>query len=397
MANQMSSSCFLIHLLLLLLQLLLPSTEAAAAYDVTSFGAKPDGQSDSSRPFLDAWSAACGSSGPATVHVPAGTFLIGPTTFPGPCKSSSIIVQIDGTLVAAPSSHAASEDWLLFHHVAGVSIYGGTIDGRGASLWSCKANGHSCPRGATSLRFLGSKNIVISGLTSINSELYHIVIDDSQGVTVQGVKISAPGNSPNTDGVHVQMSTYVTVTGTGIKTGDDCISIGPGTTNLWIERVTCGPGHGISIGSLGKEDQEQGVQNVTVKSTVFTGTENGLRIKTWGRPSDGFVRGVVFEHALMQNVQNPIIIDQNYCPDGNSCPNQQSSSGVKISQVSYNDIQGSSASQVAVKFDCSSSNPCSGIGLQDVKLTYGNSAAEATCEHADGSASGAVEPPSCLL
>ena len=74
-------------------------------------------------------------------------------------------------------------------------------------------------------------------MTSINSELYHIVIDNCQGVTVQGVKIIAPGNSPNTDGVLVQASTDVTIMRTGIKTGDDCISIGPGTANLWIEQV----------------------------------------------------------------------------------------------------------------------------------------------------------------
>lgn len=96
-----------------------------------------------------------------------------------------------------------------------------------------------------SLVFRDSKNVLISGLTSINSELYHIVIDGCQAVTVQGVRITAPGNSPNTDGIHVQSSADVTITGTGIKTGDDCISIGPGTTNLWIEKVTCGPGHGI--------------------------------------------------------------------------------------------------------------------------------------------------------
>jgi len=72
------------------------------------------------------------------------------------------------------------------------------------------------------------------------------------------------------------------------------------------------------------------------------------------------------------------------------------SSGVKISEVSYSDIHGSSASQVAVKFDCSSSSPCTGIGLQDIKLTYGGDAAAATCKHADGTASGLVQPPSCL-
>lgn len=77
-----------------------------------------------------------------------------------------------------------------------------------------------------------------------------------------------------------------------------------------------------SIGSLGKEYQEKGVQNVTVKTTVFTGTENGLRIKSWARASNGFVKGVVFENATMQNVENPIIIDQNYCPHDIGCPDQ---------------------------------------------------------------------------
>jgi polygalacturonase len=101
-----------------------------------------------------------------------------------------------------------------------------------------------------SLVFSNSKNIMINGLTSINSKLYHIVIDRCRSVQVQGVKITAPGSSPNTDGIHVQGSSDVTIVGAGIKTGDDCVSIGPATTNLWIERVTCGPGHGIRYHTL---------------------------------------------------------------------------------------------------------------------------------------------------
>lgn len=170
---------------------------------------------------------------------------------------------------------------------------------------------------------------------------------------------------------------------------------------------------------MGKGYEEKGVENVTVKTTVFTGTENGLRIKTWGRPSQGFVKGVVFQHALMQNVHNPIIIDQNYCPDHRGCPDKVinfpspcidrktgrdlsyldfllQNSGVRISEVTYSDIHGSSATPVAVNFDCSASNPCTGIGLQDIKLTYGGAAAESFCKHADGEASGLVVPPSCL-
>lgn len=75
-----------------------------------------------------------------------------------------------------------------------------------------------------------------------------------------------------------------------------------------------------SIGSLGKNLKEDGVQNVTVRSATFKGTQNGLRIKSWGQPSSGFARNIVFQHAVMSNVQNPIIINQHYCPDHEGCP-----------------------------------------------------------------------------
>jgi len=84
----------------------------------------------------------------------------------------------------------------------------------------------------------------------MNSKLYHIVILGCQGVKVVGVNIVAPGNSPNTDGIHVQMSSDVSIVQTNIMTGDDCVSVGPGTTGLRIQRVFCGPGHGIRWFSL---------------------------------------------------------------------------------------------------------------------------------------------------
>ena len=77
-----------------------------------------------------------------------------------------------------------------------------------------------------------------------------------------------------------------------------------------------------SIGSLGKDQQEAGVQNVTVKTVTFTGTQNGARIKSWGRPSNGFARNICFQHVTMQDVQNPVVIDQNYCPNNEGCPGQ---------------------------------------------------------------------------
>lgn len=80
--------------------------------------------------------------------------------------------------------------------------------------------------------------------------------------------------------------------------------------------------HG-SIGSLGKDYEEAGVQNVTVKNVTFDNTQNGARIKAWSRPSRGFVKGFLVQDCTMINVQYPIVIDQNYCPQStNNCPDQ---------------------------------------------------------------------------
>ncbi|KAF7851383.1 hypothetical protein BT93_L4054 [Corymbia citriodora subsp. variegata] len=372
-----------------------PANAASVQYNVVSLGAKADGKTDSSKAFLSAWASACGSTSAATVYVPQGRFLVRSASFNGPCKNSAITVRIDGTLVA-PSDYNVNGNvgnWIVLMHVTGVSVIGGTLDGQGTRLWACKNSGKSCPTGATNLKITNSQNILVSGLRSLNSQMFHIVINACQDVKMQGVKVSASGTSPNTDGIHIGASTGVTILNSKIGTGDDCVSIGPGSNNLWIQNIACGPGHGISIGSLGKDQQEDGVQNVTVKTVTFTGTQNGVRIKSWARPSNSFARNILFQHVIMNNVQNPIIIDQNYCPDS-GCPSQ--ASGVRVSDVTYQDIHGTSATEVAVKFDCSSKYPCTGIRMQDVKLIYQNQVATASCTHAGGSASGMEQPSSCL-
>ncbi|OIS96333.1 polygalacturonase, partial [Nicotiana attenuata] len=385
MLSKMSPLAIFLILFIFLFHL---SAAANTMYNVQTFGAKSNGKTDSSKAFLSAWTAACASTSAATIYVPRGSYLIRNAYFYGQtCKSKAITIRIDGTLLA-PSDYNVignAGNWIKFEKVKGVSIYGGTFDGQGDGLWACKTSGKNCPEGTTALAFYNSNNIIINGVTAQNSQMFHILVDGCKNVKLQGVKVSAPGNSPNTDGIHVQLSTGVSIMNSHIGTGDDCISIGPGNSNLWIEGIACGPGHGISIGSLGWKLQEPGVQNVTIKSVTFTGTENGVRVKTWARPSNGFVRGVRFQHIVMTDVQNPIIIDQNYCPNHESCPHQ--GSGIKISDITYQDIHGTSATEVGVKFDCSKVNPCSGITLENVNLSYNNHPAEASCVNAGGRAS----------
>ncbi|KAL2470111.1 Pectin lyase-like superfamily protein [Abeliophyllum distichum] len=373
----------------------------AVTYNVIHFGAKPDGKTDATHAFLNAWASACSSSSGwgSTIYVPDGVYMIKAAEFRGPCKDQ-IDVRIDGTLVAAPpidysGASGNSGYWILFIKVDRLSVIGGTLDAKGASFWECRNSGQNCPTGARSITFNWANNVLIDGLTSVNSQLMHLVINSCNNVMVHNVKIIAPEQSPNTDGIHVQSSTGVTITESKIQTGDDCISIGPGTTNLLMDNIQCGPGHGVSIGSLGRNFNEIGVQNVTLRNSVFSGSDNGLRIKTWARPSNGFVRNIHYQDIVMNNVENPIIIDQNYCPNNLSCPAQ--SSGIKIEKVRYENIRGTSATQVGMIFDCSPSNPCSGITLQDVQLTYMNTTkALSFCNNIGGTVADVVLPDTCL-
>ncbi|KAK8942658.1 hypothetical protein KSP39_PZI009011 [Platanthera zijinensis] len=271
--------------------------------------------------LVSAWTAACDSDSPATVIVPAGTFFVSSAVLMGPCRSSNIAVHIGGTIVA-PASYTSQNRWIAFKNVSGLTVAGGLFDGQGQAVWNCKNAQNECPLGATSLSIENSNNVWLKGVSSVNSEMFHILIHRSRDVLVTGALISAASDSPNTDGIHIEESAGVTVRDGVIGTGDDCISIGPGAADVWIENIKCGPGHGISIGSLGSETMQNGVRNVTVMNIEFNGTENGFRIKTWAKPSDGFVEQVLFRNATMNAVKNPIIIDQHYCPRTTDCPTE---------------------------------------------------------------------------
>ncbi|CAI0458842.1 unnamed protein product [Linum tenue] len=387
-----SSSLFVAVVIFFLASASVASASQPSVYHVTDYGARADPKTDSTSALSDAWRKACSDPRPSVVYVPHGRFHVRNLGFEGPCRSKDILVRIDGTLVA-PSDYSVignAKNWILFHDVDGVRISGGILDGQGTGLWSCKLDGRKdCPTGA-----MNSKNVEIDGLTSVNSQKFHIAVTGSQNVNLRDITVTASGTSPNTDGIHIEKSTLVSVLNSTISTGDDCISMGPGARNVWIERVACGPGHGISIGSLGWKLQEPGVQNVTVKRVHFTETTNGLRIKTWARRSLGFVRNVLFHHVVFDGVKNPILIDQNYCPGGRNCPRQ--ASGIKVSDIRYKSIRGTSQSKVAVRFECSKANPCAGITMHDVKLTYVGGGrgeeATATCANARGTSSGFVMP-----
>lgn len=215
----------------------------------------------------------------------------------------------------------------------------------------------------------------------------------SDYVKMHGLKITAPGDSPNTDGIHVSTSSNVDIYGIAVGTGDDCISIGHGSTQITISDVTCGPGHGISIGSLGKYSNEKDVSGVSVTHCTLKDTMFGVRIKTWEGSEPSKASDITFEDVGMTDVGTAIVINQKYGALSNS------PSKVAISDVHFKNIWGTTTDNVPVQITCSTSVPCQGVEVADINLKYsGNkddSSIKSTCTNADMTCEGKQIPPIC--
>ncbi|KAG8640145.1 hypothetical protein MANES_13G028600v8 [Manihot esculenta] len=306
--------------------------------------------------------------------------------------------KLDGTIIAPTNSNVWGKGllwWIEFTKLKGITIQGtGTIDGSGSVWWQdypfddpiddetklIIPLNHTVEEHPpipirnefskkmpsikpTALRFYGSFNALVTGITIQNSPQCHLKFDNCIGVVVHDINISSPGDSPNTDGIHLQNSKDVLIHSSNLACGDDCVSIQTGCTNVYIRDVNCGPGHGISIGSLGKDNTKACVSNITVRDVVMHNTMTGVRIKTW-QGGSGSVQGILFSNIQVSEVQLPIVIDQFYC-DKSTCRNQ--TSAVSLSGINYEKIRGTYTVK-PVHFACSDALPCIDVSLTTIEL-----------------------------
>ncbi|XP_075658927.1 exopolygalacturonase-like [Castanea sativa] len=378
------------------LLLVLASTKAQQVFDVKSYGPQPN--ADITQTLTKAWKATCAVAG-SKVVISASVYKLGLVTLLGPCKGA-IEFNLQGTL-QAPSDVASfngKDGWVAFERIDGLTVSdGGVFYGKGQQAWQkneCNKD-KNCNVLPINIRFVYVTNSKVQDITSKDSKFFHINLLECKNLQFQHVTITAPANSPNTDGIHVGRSSQITITNADIGTGDDCISIGDGTQDVTVNQVTCGPGHGISIGSLGRYQNEEPVSGIRVTGATLSNTDNGVRIKTWPSSPSGVASDIHFEDVVMNNVANPIIIDQNYCPN-NQCSNQ-SPSKVKISNVSFKKIRGTSSTKEAMNLLCSKSVPCQQVVLSDNDLAYkgGGGSATSTCANVQPAILGKQNPPAC--
>jgi polygalacturonase len=283
---------------------------AAATCNVKTYGATGNGSTKDSTAIQNAINAC---EGGGTVDFPAGKYLTAPlfllknnitlnvessATILGSTTTSDYTVKsgetVDTTTLALINSDG----------VSGITITGGgVINGQGASWWASGASTSNRPR---LVEIAYGSNITVSNVTLENAGAMHLFLKGTSNVTVNGITISSPASSPNTDGIDPASSTNVTIENSNISDGDDNIAIkaqyaGQPSSGITIKNCTFGSGHGLSIGN----DLGGGVSGVTVSNVTFNGTTNGLRIKST-RTTGGDISGVTYTGVTMTNVEYPI-------------------------------------------------------------------------------------------
>jgi polygalacturonase len=334
--------------------------QSQSFYDVTNYGAKRDSSAKATAAIAKAIAAAYKAGG-GTVYFPAGKYLTGSIHL-----KSNITIFID----AGAELHFSNDfdDYLpmvesryegvdvtsfspLFYacKAENISIRGrGLINGHGKKWWDF-VEGYKKDQPRSKWQYLFDslnknillpddpkqmkkgflrppfiqpmycKNVLIEGITIINSPFWTVNPEFCENVTITGVTINNPP-SPNTDGINPESCKYVHISDCHISVGDDCITIKsgkdiPGRTkaaraqNYTITNCTMLSGHGgVVIGS----EMSGGVKNIAISNCIFDGTDRGIRIKTT-RGRGGIVEDIRVDNIIMKNIRDQaFVMDMEY-------------------------------------------------------------------------------------
>nr|WP_283094901.1 glycoside hydrolase family 28 protein [Levilactobacillus brevis] len=218
-------------------------------------------------------------------------------------------------------------------NVHNVSISGtGTIDGNGSEWWKMYNDAKKGPIKNVSkipfkysrpylIAFDYSSNIKIKDVKLQNSPAWTVHPLESENVTIQGITIDNPLDSPNTDGIDPESSKDIKILENTISDGDDCIAIKSGTEatavkspsdNILIANNVMKHGHGgVTFGS----EMSGGIQNVTINNNIFDQTDRGIRMKT-RRGRGGQITNVSVSNIIMKDVLSPLTINAMYGKSG---------------------------------------------------------------------------------
>jgi polygalacturonase len=323
------------------------SAEQRPVFNVRAFGAAGDARTKDTAAIAKAIET-CDKAGGGTVYFPPGKYLTGAIRL-----KSRVTLEIEAGAVILGSRDpqdypAVPSPWedgrreisaLIYADGASdITIKGrGVIDGQGEVWWQrqrlANPKGQGRPLTAEEqkeaamvklgrphlVKLVRSNNILMEGLTLVNSPSWTVNPVFCEFVTIRGLTLINPPDSPNTDGINPESCRNVHISNCHIDVGDDCVTLKSGkdeagrragrpTENVTVTNCTMIHGHGgIVIGSEMSGD----VRNVTVANCVFQQTLRGIRIKSQ-RGRGGVVEGLTASNIVMEDVSEPFSITMYY-------------------------------------------------------------------------------------
>ena len=381
----------------------------AMDFDIRKFGAVGDGKTSCTDAIRKAI-AACRAAGGGRVVVPDGRFLTGAVRL-----ESGVNLHLGDRATLAFSSDLR-EYPIVFTRWEGVELMnvspfiyaydveniaitgGGTLDGQAdADHWwnwrlpSPGTTGRDRPARTRLIemqakgvpvaeRVFGaadylrpnfiqpyhSRNILIDGVTVVNSPMWEIHPVLCRSVTVRNVNIRSHG--PNNDGCNPESCRDVLIDGCTFDTGDDCIALKSGRNddgrrlnvpveNVVIRNCTMKDGHGgVVIGS----EISGGARNVFAEKCQMNSPQldRALRIKT-NSVRGGLIEGVYMRDVTVGEVAEAVVTINFFYEEGEGGKYLPTVKDIDVRNVT------SKKSQYALLLRGFKNAPISGVRIED--------------------------------
>ena len=320
--------------------------------DITKFGAVGDNKTDCTS-AIERAIAACSAKGGGRVVIPKGEFLTGAVTL----KSDINLYISEGATLRF--THDTSKYPVVYTRYEGTDLMNyspfiyafeqnnigitgqGTIDGNaGCDSWWAWVGGtrcgpqdkdHTLAKDRKMLEDMGERgvpvnervfgpghylrpqfiqpfrcqNVLIEGVTLLNSPMWQVTPALCKNVTVQGLTIHSSG--PNTDGCDPDSSSDVLIKNCTFSTGDDCIAIKSGrnadgrrvhtpSENIVVQGCHMKDGHGgVTLGS----EVSGGIRNIFAEDCQMDSPNLQMAI----RVKNNAMRGGDIENFFIRNIK----------------------------------------------------------------------------------------------
>jgi exo-poly-alpha-galacturonosidase len=297
---------------------------ASERYVITDHGAVGNAETLNTRAIQSVIDL-CASNGGGTVVVPKGVFLSGALFLkPG----VNLHIEQEGVLQGTvnPEDYpqvftrweGVEREWtsalINGFDMTGLKLTGqGMINGSG-DLWM-----ERYPRDSQELQvgrprliaIQNCKDVLVSDLTFKNNACWGLFILYSEDVVAENLTIRAEHNIIMSDGIDIDSSRRVRITGCDIDVNDDCIAIKSGkdedgrrvnrpAEHILVEKCRFRYGHGgVSMGS----EMSGGIHDVEIRDCIVE-ADNWAPIRFKSQPSrGGIVENITYRDIELQNTR----------------------------------------------------------------------------------------------